>query len=53
MAERESAGRPALAEQFLARAQEYEEDAELVRRMIAGGIGHFDEAEPEAQSGGD
>lgn len=53
MAERESDDRPALAAQFLARAEEYDEDAELVRRMLLGGIGHFDEADAEAQSGGE
>jgi two-component system chemotaxis response regulator CheB len=53
MAERESDGRPALAAQFRARAREYDEDAELVRRMLAGGVGHLDDAAREAQGGGD
>jgi two-component system, chemotaxis family, protein-glutamate methylesterase/glutaminase len=53
MAERESDGRPALAAQFRARAREYDEDAELVRRMLAGSVGHFDDAAAEAQDGGD
>jgi two-component system chemotaxis response regulator CheB len=51
MAERENDGRPALAAQFRARAEEYDEDAELVRRMLLGGVGHFDEAAAEGQSG--
>lgn len=43
MAEREDE-EPALAARFRARAQEYDEDAELVRRMLMGRTGHFDEA---------
>jgi two-component system chemotaxis response regulator CheB len=51
VAERESGVRPALAEQLRARAREYDEDAELVRRMLLGGIGHFDDAEPQGETG--
>ena len=52
MAERESEGRPALAERFRVRAREYDEDAELVRRMLVGGFGHFDDAGAKAQTDG-
>lgn len=51
MAERESDRRPALAAQFQERAREYDEDAELVRRMLLGSVGHFDDAGAEGQSG--
>jgi two-component system chemotaxis response regulator CheB len=36
MAEKEHAKRPSLAAQFLARAKEYDEDAEVVRRLLLG-----------------
>jgi two-component system chemotaxis response regulator CheB len=52
VAEREHATRPALAEHFLARADEYDQDAELVRRMLMGGVGHFDDSDPKEQIGG-
>ncbi len=52
MAEREHDDRPALAATFRARAKEYDEDAELVRRMLLGGIGHFDDGRAKAESGG-
>ena len=51
VADREAEEKPALAAQFRARAAEYDEDAELVRRMLLGGIGHFQDAEPEGQTG--
>lgn len=50
MAEREHAGRPALAARLRARAAEYDADAELVRRMLLGRIGHFDDAGAGGQS---
>ena len=49
-AEREMAGRPGLAAHFMARAEEYDQDAELVRRMLQGAVGHFDDAAREVQS---
>jgi two-component system chemotaxis response regulator CheB len=51
IAQRETDGRPALAAQFRARAKEYDEDAKLVRSMLLGGLGHFDDAEAEEQTG--
>ena len=51
MAERESEERPALAARFRERAEEYDEDAKLVRRMLGGGVGHFDDAGAEGQTG--
>lgn len=55
IAERESHGHgsPVLAARFLERAQEYDEDAELVRRMLMGSVGHFDEAAAGGQDGED
>ena len=49
MAERDG-GRSPLAAQFRARAREYDEDADLVRRMLAGGIGHFDDGWANAET---
>jgi len=50
VADREIDLRPTLAAHFRSRAKEYDEDAELVRRMLMGRAGHFDEASLTAET---